>query len=121
MGIFNTTNLEGKTEIYFVTAHIILHCLQTLHIVTTRRIKILTQKLLSLYHIVLILLYKPNAAVLQMPLRAQIIHHKTDYIKAPTIMIIFMEKITTIHSHMRHLKKIRSSSFGDTIATTTTP
>ena len=121
MELADLTKYESKTESYLITPHILIQHLQPLHIVTTCWMKTLTQTLLMSYHHILILLYNPNTTVLQMTMWVQIIYNQLYFIKVPTIMVIHISKITIICSHMRHLKKIRSSYFGDTIPTTTTP
>ena len=49
---------------------------------------------------------KPNVTVLMVPLWVKMMYNYLDQIKAPNIMVIWMAKIMTIHSYMRHLKKI---------------
>ena len=89
---------------------------------TRRTEPIHLQTLLSSYHHILILLYKPNAEVILMPLWVKMMQHHLDQIKALIIIVIWIYKNDDSHSFDISCKNsTRSSSFGDTITTTDTP
>ena len=99
-------SLENKTESNLTTPQILLHCLQSLDIISTGWMKTLTQTLTLSYHHILILLYKPNITLFQMPHQVHIMYHHLDWIKAWTIILIGIARIKMIHGHVVHVRKI---------------